>query len=50
MLPSLPTGENYIKKQPFHLILEELIAARKRARVALAQATDPAVKAVLDGR
>lgn len=30
--------------------MEELLAARKRARVALAQATDPAVKAVLDGR
>jgi DNA polymerase delta subunit 1 len=32
------------------LILEELIAARKRARQELAKATDPFIKAVLDGR
>jgi DNA polymerase delta subunit 1 len=32
------------------LILEELIAARKRARQELAKATDPFLKAVLDGR
>ena len=32
------------------LILEELLAARKKAKMELAQATDPFEKAVLDGR
>ena len=32
------------------MILEELIAARKRARQELAKTTDPFQKAVLDGR
>ena len=31
-------------------ILEELLAARKRAKADLKAATDPFVKAVLDGR
>lgn len=39
-----------VKKGLLPLILEELIAARKRARQELAKATDPFVKAVLDGR
>jgi DNA polymerase delta subunit 1 len=32
------------------MILEELIGARKKAKVELAKATDPFEKAVLDGR
>lgn len=39
-----------IKKGILCLILEELLAARKQARIELAKATDPFVKAVLDGR
>jgi DNA polymerase delta subunit 1 len=32
------------------MILEELIGARKKAKLELAKATDPFEKAVLDGR
>ena len=39
-----------VKKGILPLILEELIAARKKAKRELAQATDPFEKAVLDGR
>lgn len=39
-----------VRKGLLPLILEELISARKRARAELAKATDPFVKAVLDGR
>ena len=39
-----------IKKGLLPMILEELINARKKARAELAKATDPFVKAVLDGR
>jgi DNA polymerase delta subunit 1 len=39
-----------VKKGLLPLILEELISARKRARVELAKTTDPFEKAVLDGR
>jgi DNA polymerase delta subunit 1 len=38
------------KKGILPVILEELISARKRAKLALAQSTDPFEKAVLDGR
>jgi DNA polymerase delta subunit 1 len=39
-----------VKKGLLPMILEELINARKKAKVELAKATDPFVKAVLDGR
>uniref|UniRef100_A0A061RE64 DNA polymerase n=1 Tax=Tetraselmis sp. GSL018 TaxID=582737 RepID=A0A061RE64_9CHLO len=49
-----PTGDTFVKS---HLrkgflpeILEELLGARKRAKADLKAATDPFVKAVLDGR
>ena len=49
-----PNGDIFVKphiqKGILPLILEELIAARKRAKLALAQASDPFEKAVLDGR
>ena len=49
-----PNGDTFVKphiqKGILPLILEELIAARKRAKLALAQASDPFEKAVLDGR
>ena len=49
-----PIGHHFIKphvrKGLLPLILEGLINARKRARKELAEATDPFVKAVLDGR
>lgn len=38
------------KKGILPLILEELIGARKKAKKELKEATDPFVKAVLDGR
>lgn len=40
----------HIKKGILPQILEELIAARKKAKRELAMATDPFEKAVLDGR
>ena len=40
----------HVKKGILPLILEELIAARKKAKQELARATDPFEKAVLDGR
>lgn len=49
-----PAGHCFVKKskRPGLLprILEELLSARKRAKVDLAKATDPLEKAVLDGR
>jgi DNA polymerase delta subunit 1 len=39
-----------VKKGILPLILEELIGARKRAKADLKVATDPFVRAVLDGR
>ena len=39
-----------VKKGILPLILEELLAARKKAKNELARATDPFEKAVLDGR
>jgi len=49
-----PTGDYFVKKEVrkglLPLILEELIAARKRARDQLAKETDPFKKKVLDGR
>ena len=40
----------HVKKGILPLILEELIAARKKAKNELARATDPFERAVLDGR
>lgn len=40
----------HLKKGLLPMILEELLAARKKARQELAKATDPFQKAVLDGR
>jgi DNA polymerase delta subunit 1 len=49
-----PNGDYFmkqtVKKGLLPMILEELIAARKRARLELSKATDPFQKAVLDGR
>lgn len=49
-----PAGHCFVKKatRPGLLprILEELLAARKRAKIALAKATDPLERAVFDGR
>ena len=49
-----PRGDYFIKshvrKGLLPIILEELLAARKKAKNELAVATDPFVKAVLDGR
>ena len=49
-----PNGDFFVKaskkKGILPVILEELISARKRAKLALAQSTDPFEKAVLDGR
>lgn len=49
-----PNGDYFMKKEIkkglLPMILEELINARKKARAELAKATDPFVKAVLDGR
>ena len=49
-----PTGDLFVKattvKGILPEILEELLAARKRAKADLKAATDPFVKAVLDGR
>lgn len=49
-----PSGETFVKstlqKGILPEILEELLTARKRAKADLKEATDPRVKAVLDGR
>jgi hypothetical protein len=49
-----PTGDAFVKKDLavgiLPEILEELLAARKRAKKDLKEATDPFAKAVLDGR
>jgi len=49
-----PTGDCFVKpslkKGILPEVLEELLAARKRAKADLKKATDPFVKAVLDGR
>lgn len=49
-----PNGDVFVnqgvKKGLLPLILEELISARKKARMELAKTTDPFQKAVLDGR
>ncbi|XP_055807609.1 DNA polymerase delta catalytic subunit isoform X2 [Solanum dulcamara] len=49
-----PSGETFVKstlqKGILPEILEELLAARKRAKADLKEAIDPRVKAVLDGR
>lgn len=49
-----PNGDYFVKqsvkKGILPLILEELLAARKKAKNELARATDPFEKAVLDGR
>ena len=49
-----PTGDAFVKKSVavgiLPDILDELLAARKRAKKDLKEATDPFVKAVLDGR
>ena len=49
-----PNGDFFVKptvkKVILPMILEELIAARKKAKRELALATDPFEKAVLDGR
>lgn len=53
-LTETPNGDFFVKphvkKGILPLILEELIAARKKAKRELAMATDPFEKAVLDGR
>jgi hypothetical protein len=49
-----PAGDTFVKTSRYKgilpEILEELLAARKRAKTDLKAATDPFVKAVLDGR
>ena len=49
-----PNGDTFVKpsvkKGILPLILEELLGARKRAKLELAKATDPFERAVLDGR
>ena len=49
-----PTGDTFVKahrtKGMLPEILEELLAARKRAKKDLAAATDPFVTAVMNGR
>ena len=49
-----PSGDTFVRarraKGILPEILEELLAARKRAKADLKAATDPFVKAVLDGR
>ena len=53
-LTETPNGDFFVKpevkKGILPLILEELLAARKKAKNELARATDPFEKAVLDGR
>jgi len=54
MIERTPNGDYFIKKEfkkgLLPIVLEELINARKKAKFELSQATDPFVKAVLDGR
>ena len=54
MYEETPTGDKFVKKEHrrglLPMILEELIAARKRARQELAATNDPVLKKVLDGR
>lgn len=49
-----PNGDHFVKahrqKGILPEILEELLSARKRAKTDLKAATDPFMKAVLDGR
>ncbi len=49
-----PNGDHFVRagrqKGILPEILEELLGARKRAKADLKAATDPFVKAVLDGR
>lgn len=49
-----PAGDTFVRASRYKgilpEILEELLAARKRAKTDLKAATDPFVKAVLDGR
>mmetsp|Transcript_23152 Transcript_23152/g.17565 ORF Transcript_23152/g.17565 Transcript_23152/m.17565 type:complete len:97 (+) Transcript_23152:906-1196(+) len=54
MAERTPNGDYFVSKQYkkglLPMILEELINARKKAKLELARATDPFEKAVLDGR
>merc|ERR1719401_2714778 len=49
-----PTGCSFVKKETrrglLPMILEELLAARKKAKRAMAEAEDPLTKSVLNGR
>merc|ERR1719230_746074 len=49
-----PTGCHFVKKETrrglLPMILEELLAARKRAKKEMAEATDPLTQSVLNGR
>merc|ERR1719221_1017900 len=49
-----PSGCSFLKKEArrglLPMILEELLAARKRAKKAMAEAEDPLTKSVLNGR
>merc|ERR1719401_3326254 len=49
-----PTGCCFLKREArrgmLPMILEELLAARKKAKKAMAEATDPLTKSVLNGR
>jgi DNA polymerase delta subunit 1 len=49
-----PTGDRFIKKERrrglLPMILEELLAARKKTKYELANTTDPILAKVLDGR
>merc|ERR1719446_238139 len=49
-----PSGCSFVKKETrqglLPMILEELLAARKRAKKAMAEATDPLTESVLNGR
>lgn len=53
-LTKTPNGDYFIKipvkKGIVPMILEDLLGARKKAKLELAKATDPFEKAVLDGR
>ena len=53
-LTTTPSGDTFVKPEVrrgvLPEILEELLAARKRAKADLKKATDPMQKAVLDGR
>merc|ERR1719343_1245148 len=53
-LTRTPTGSFFVKSQQrkglLPMILEELLAARKRAKKAMAEAEDPLTQSVLNGR